>query len=167
MNINWNYLGEVQEAIILASKVGDKHEIGLLMPIAESVGAEILIIKGKGDKTREAYISKETAEELKKFIQDFNITPTENIFCFKTKNGTIYKDQDHSLWTEISRLGERVLNRHVHPHMLRHSKATIMSNKGASLEQIQSILGHSSVQTTAIYVHVGKYKRMVTAGKYM
>ena len=40
------------------------------------------------------------------------------------------------------------------PHKLRHTAATMMYNNGVDLNNIKSILGHNSIQTTTIYAHV-------------
>lgn len=43
---------------------------------------------------------------------------------------------------------------HVSPHMLRHTFATEMLNNGADLVNVRDLLGHTSLDTTSIYVHV-------------
>jgi integrase/recombinase XerD len=49
--------------------------------------------------------------------------------------------------------GAAELTKHVHPHTLRHSYATALLRSGADLTEIQQLMGHAHLATTALYLH--------------
>lgn len=104
---------------------------------------------GKGRRLREAYVSKETFDLLSEYIgkncvKDF-------LWGSRTLNG-----EPPTVATIRKRLKRAFLEagfEGFYPHALRHSFATKLQMRGASVEEIKEMIGHSSIATTERYLH--------------
>lgn len=105
---------------------------------------------GKGKKERFIPFGQELYECLKDYISN---RPCGNNYLIQSISG------DRLTAFQIRRICSICLRRIVpkelaHPHVLRHTFATVLMNHGAKIENIRLLLGHASINTTAIYQHV-------------
>jgi integrase/recombinase XerD len=108
----------------------------------------MLIAKAKGGKSRYIPILPELAQELRTYLAD-------------RTTGYLFETIQHSRYSPrriqqiIKETAEEAnITKRVYPHLLRHSVATTLLERGMPLEQIQKFLGHSKLETTQIYAEL-------------
>lgn len=120
----------------------------------------IMKISGKGNKDRLVPFTNSAKESMLNYInglrKDLLKEDTKYIFLNSKGNRMTVRGLEYILDEIEAKTG---LYGKIHPHMLRHSFATKMLNRGADLRTIQELLGHSSIETTSIYTHVA-YENM-------
>lgn len=120
----------------------------------------IMKISGKGNKDRLVPFTNSAKEAMLNYInglrKDLLKEDTKYIFLNSKGNKMTVRGLEYILDEIEAKTG---LYGKIHPHMLRHSFATKMLNRGADLRTIQELLGHSSIETTSIYTHVA-YENM-------
>lgn len=120
----------------------------------------IMKISGKGNKDRLVPFTNSAKEAMLNYInglrKDLLKEDTKYIFLNSQGNKMTVRGLEYILDEIEAKTG---LYGKIHPHMLRHSFATKMLNRGADLRTIQELLGHSSIETTSIYTHVA-YENM-------
>jgi len=105
----------------------------------------MLISKAKGGKCWYVHIFPELVQELRKDLAD-----RAHGYLFETIHSTPYSPRRvQQIIKETA--DEAKITKRVYPHLLRHSVATILLERGMPLEQIQKFLGHAKLETTQIY----------------
>lgn len=116
-------------------------------------------ITGKGNKQRFVPIGNLT----QKYIQIYKDTMRIHLNIKKGFEDTLFLNRRGNqltramIFTIIKDLATKIeLNKNISPHTLRHSFATHLLENGADLRSIQLMLGHESITTTEIYVHLDR-----------
>ena len=115
------------------------------------LGANLLtVLEGKNKKDGVVNISAECTKVLIEYLRDYPKESGDFLFSTLAKNNPLAPgDVRKLIRTLAARAG---IGRRVFPHLLRHSLATNLLNRGASLLMIQKQLVHSMIESTMIYV---------------
>lgn len=123
------------------------------------VKEEYIIVEGKGDKQRLVPISRVALNEIKKYMRSYRpklkVKRGCNDLLFLNRRGG--KLSRIMIFYIIKDLCQRAdIHKNISPHTLRHSFATHLLEGGANLRAIQQMLGHESITTTEVYVHIDR-----------
>ena len=162
------------KAIDLSKKEGERNRAiietlyGCGLRVSELVNLKIsdlffdegfIKVSGKGNKQRFVPIAKST----QKYIQVYKETIRNHLQIAKNHEDTLFLNQHGKqltramIFTIIRTLATKInLQKKISPHTLRHSFATHLLENGADLRSIQIMLGHESITTTEIYIHLDK-----------
>ncbi len=125
-----------------------------------------IVLYGKGNKARRLPVSKGLSTMIMHYLKSDDYVDYDGL-------GYLFYSQQHAPYTRfainyminswkkgVDEIHPNVLPEQIHPHMIRHSKATHLLNEGVDLYEIKMFLGHASVETTQIYAtpDLGKVK---------
>lgn len=110
----------------------------------------VIKIMGKGKKQREVPLSPSLLNLLESYYRRYR----PSVFLFE---GYVpRKPYSAGSMTKIIKNAtiKEGIKKNISPHVLRHSFATHMLEKGVNLKRLQLLLGHSSMKTTSVYLHM-------------
>lgn len=112
-----------------------------------------IMIIGKGNKERVVYFSDKAKIYIKKYLAIRGTFETQALFIATKKPHARLGRK--SIEKEIGKIAERAnLDKHVFPHLLRHSFATLGAQGGMSITSLQDLMGHAKIETTLGYVDI-------------
>ncbi|MEM7486455.1 MAG: site-specific tyrosine recombinase XerD [Bacteroidota bacterium] len=120
---------------------------------------DFIKVTGKGNKQRFVPISAINKKYITIYANEIrnhlNIQKEHEDYLFLNRRGAQLTRA--MIFTIVKRLAKEIgLEKNISPHTFRHSFATHLLENGADLRAIQQMLGHESITTTEIYVHVNR-----------
>lgn len=124
--------------------------------------AGYLRVIGKGNKQRIVPLGELAVDALDEYVSHTRAKLLANHggpgctpYLFVTRRGSCMTRQ--AFWKNIKRYALKAdIDTPINPHKLRHSFATHLLERGADLRIVQTLLGHSDINTTQIYTHVAQ-----------
>jgi integrase/recombinase XerD len=115
-----------------------------------------LVCLGKGDKQRVVPLGQIAADWITRYQREARPALVKRaapwLFVNATRGGRLSRV---AVWGFLKQYGRKAgIRAHLSPHVVRHSFATHLLERGADLRAIQAMLGHADLSTTQIYTHV-------------
>ena len=135
------------------------YEISNIRSESINLNSGLIRIMGKGGKERYIQISNEAVLEiLRKYYAENEKDIKRSGYFFVNNRGNRYTEQ--SIRLMLKKYTKKAgIETKITPHMFRHSFATYLIEEGVDVSCVQQILGHSSIKTTQIYIHVAAKKQ--------
>lgn len=160
-----------QPDISMPSGIRDKAMLEVIyatgLRVSELISLELQSLKtdlgylscvGKGGKVRVVPLGKSALQALDSYLRDARLKLSQghaSNTLFLNRRGRKLSRQ--GFWKILAAYGRQAqLRIPIKPHMLRHSFATHLLQRGADLRAVQTMLGHADISTTQIYTHVLK-----------
>lgn len=124
---------------------------------------------GKGDKQRMVPLGRQAIDWVRRYIREGRPALLKKktspwLFVNARDGGALSRV---GFWKVLKAYGLQAgISREISPHVLRHSFATHLLDRGADLRMIQVMLGHADLSTTQIYTHVLEARLKAVYEKY-
>lgn len=135
------------------------YEISNIRDDSINLNTGLIRLMGKGGKERYVQISNTSIlEVLKKYYDENEQSIKKSGYFFVNNRESRYTEQSIRLMLK-KYTKQAGIERNITPHMFRHLFATYLIEEGVDVSCVQQILGHSSIKTTQIYIHIAAKKQ--------
>lgn len=111
-----------------------------------------LLVIGKGNKERRVFFNERTKIAIKNYLR---LRKGDSEYLFISLKKPFNRLSERAIERIINVIEEKTISgRHLYPHIFRHTFATRALDSGLPLEVVQTLLGHSKIDTTQIYAKV-------------
>jgi site-specific recombinase XerD len=121
-----------------------------------AVAESVFKVRGKGGRDRLAFVvDEQTVRTQREHLEARSRLTSESPALFLNASGERLSTQ--GIANIIAQFRKEAgIERHITPHMLRHTVATLLLRNGVDIRIVQEFLGHASIATTQRYTHVTK-----------
>jgi integrase/recombinase XerD len=131
-----------------------KEVVNLSPPDIDSKRMLVIVRDGKGYKDRIVMLSPVLLQILRQYWISCKIKPDRYLFYGRYPDKPISKRRVQSFISEYTL--KAGIKKKITPHIIRHAFATHLLEAGVDIRRIQLLMGHKSLRTTTIYLHVSE-----------
>jgi site-specific recombinase XerD len=133
-------------------RVGEIIQLRMNDIILEERKGSVIVREGKGTKRREIPLNMKARKAMLDYITMRPDITSDDLFLGQRNEGV----QSKTIQRAVLRFAKKAGIKNVTPHILRHSFAKALIDAGVSLEKVATLLGHSNMNTTRIYITPGE-----------
>lgn len=154
-----NYMYKTIFMLIYGSGLRISEAVNLRVEDIDSRKMRIFVREGKGRKERYTVLPKTSLEMLRKYYKMYNPRHPEG-YIFLNREGKPLKVERTRVFFRRYRRKAKIDEKFV-VHSLRHSFATDLIERGATILEVKELMGHSNIRSTMEYIHVAKMELSV------
>lgn len=154
-----NYMYKTIFMMIYGSGLRISEAVNLRIEDIDSRKMRIFVREGKGKKERYTVLPKTSLEMLRKYYQMYQPRHPEG-YIFLNREGNPLKVERTRVFFRRYRRKAKLDEKFV-VHSLRHSFATDLIERGATILEVKELMGHSNIRSTMEYIHVAKIELSV------
>jgi site-specific recombinase XerD len=151
----FNTIGNLKHKCLLMLLYGSGLRVGEVVRLkAQDLNFEegtLFVAQSKGNKDRHTLLSAKTAEYLRRYVEEYQ----PRVWLFESPSGEHYSERSvQQVFADAMKAAG--IEKRLGTHSLRHSYATHLLQSTGNLELVRKTLGHNSLETTQVYLHVAK-----------